>query len=176
MREIKPSRLLEDESFTYLISSDERTNSLGAEAVNLTNFYDIKFGGFSEQYDNYKVDVISFAAVNGFPTAASNYYFFTAENLTDNGYFCSNKVLPTNDVILSILPLNALQDAYVQSDGGNVSFKVKNCRVAKHVRFKWLKNDFTIPTTTVDINVPANLVPVETRWILTFKMTPIVDY
>ena len=34
LREIKPSRLLEDESFTYMISSDERTNSLGAEAVN----------------------------------------------------------------------------------------------------------------------------------------------
>jgi len=173
-REIKPSRLLADESFTYMISSDERTNSIGAEAGNLTNFYDIKFGGFSEPYDNYKVEVISFAAVNGFPTAASNYYFFTVENLTDNGYFCSNKVLPTNDVILSILPLNALQDAYIQSDGGNVIFKVKNCRVAKHVRFKWLKNDFSIPTTLTDINVVAN--GGETRWILTLRMTPIVDY
>ena len=67
--------MLEDESFTYMISSDERTNSLGAEAVNLTNFYDIKFGGFSEPYDNYKVEVISFAAVSGFPAAAQNYYF-----------------------------------------------------------------------------------------------------
>ena len=92
LREIKPSRLLEDESFTYMISSDERTNSTGTDAGDLTNFYDIKFGGFSEPYDNYKVEVISFAAVSGFPVAASNYYFFTAENLTDNGYFCSNKV------------------------------------------------------------------------------------
>ena len=173
-REIKKSRLLEDESFTYMISSDERTNSVGTEAGNLTNFYDIKFGGFSEPYDNYKVEVISFAAVNGFPAAAQNYYYFTVENLTDNGYFCSNKVLPTNDVILSILPLNALQDAYIQSDGGNVIFKVKNCRVAKHVRFKWLKNDFSIPTTLNDINVVAN--GGETRWILTLRMTPIVDY
>ena len=173
-REIKKSRLLEDESFTYMISSDKRTNNLGIDAVNLTNFYDIKFGGFSEPYDNYKVDVINFAAVGGFPAAASNYYFFTAENLADNGYFCSNKVLPSNDVILSILPLNALQDAYIQSDGGNVSFKVKNCRIAKMVRFKWLKNDFSIPTTLVDINVAAN--SGETRWVLTLRMTPIVDY
>ena len=43
LREIKKSRLLEDESFTYMISSDERTNNLGLDAVNLTNFYDIKF-------------------------------------------------------------------------------------------------------------------------------------
>ena len=91
--------------------------------------------------------------------------------MTDNGYFCSNKVLPTNDAILCILPLNALQDAYIQSDGGNVIFKVKNCRIAKMVRFKWLKNDFSIPTTTVEINNT-----VETRWVLTLRMTPIVDY
>ena len=173
LREIKKSRLLEDESFTYMISSDERTNSIGADAGNLTNFYDIKFGSFSEPYDNYKVEVISFAAVSGFPAAAQNYYFFTVENLTDNGYFCSNKVLPTNDAILCILPLNALQDAYIQSDGGNVVFTVKNCRIAKMVRFKWLKNDFSTPTTTVDINVGAGI---ETRWVLTLRMTPIVDY
>ena len=165
LREIKPSRLLEDESFTYMISSDERTNT---DAV--YNYYDIKFGGFSEPYDNYKVDVISFAAVNGFPAAASNYYFFTVENLTDNGYFFSNKILSTNDAILCILPLNALQDSYIQSDGGNVIFKVKNCRVAKHVRFKWLKYDFTPPGVT-EINSGG-----ETKWVLTLRMTPIVDY
>ena len=82
--------------------------------------------------------------------------------------------MPTNDAILCILPLNALQDAYIQSDGGNVIFNVKNCRVAKHVRFKWLKADFSIPTTTVDINVAAN--GGETRWVLTLRLTPIVDY
>ena len=74
LREIKKNRLLENESFTYMISSDERTNNLGDDAVNLANFYDIKFGGFSEPYDNYKVEVISFAAVNGFPTAASIFF------------------------------------------------------------------------------------------------------
>ena len=94
--------------------------------------------------------------------------------MTDNGYFCSNKVLPTNDARLCILPLNALQDAYIQSDGGNVIFKVKNCRIAKMVRFKWLKADFTAPTSTVDINVGIN--GGETKWVLTLSMTPIVDY
>ena len=41
LREIKKSRLLHDESFTYSISSNERTNDL--DPNNLTNFYDINF-------------------------------------------------------------------------------------------------------------------------------------
>ena len=76
--------------------------------------------------------------------------------------------MPSNDVILSILPLNALQDAYVQSDG-NVVFNVINCRIAKTVRFKILRTDFTIPGA-LDINAGA-----ETKWVLTLKLTPIVD-
>ena len=169
LREIKKSKLLDDEAFTYVICSDDRTN-IGANFPALTYFYDVNFGGFSEPYDNYRVDVISFGAVGGFPVAAQNYYYFTCEGLTNNGYFCSNKVLPSNDVILSILPLNALQDAYIQSDG-NVIFNVKNCRIAKNVRFKFLKQDFTIPGPT-EINVAANG---ETKWVLTLKMTPIVN-
>ena len=169
LREIKKSKLLADESFTYVICSDDRTNNIINNGAGLTYFYDVNFGGFSEPYENYRVDVISFGAVGGFPVPAQNYYFFTCEGLANNGYFCSNKVLPTNDVILSILPLNELQDAYIQSDG-NVVFNVKNCRIAKTVRFKFLKTDFTIPGA-LDINAG-----VETKWVLTLKMTPIVDY
>jgi hypothetical protein len=65
--------------------------------------------------------------------------------------------------------LNALQDAYVQSDG-NVVFNVINCRIAKTVRFKFLRTDFTIPEA-LDINAGG-----ETKWVLTLKLTPIVDY
>ena len=165
LREIKKSRLLHDEAFTYVICSDDRSNN---DAV--YNYYDIKFGGFSEPYNDYKVDVISFGAVGGFPAAAQNHYFFTCEGLANNGYFCSNKVLPTNDVILSILPLNALQDAYIQSDG-NIVFNVINCRIAKTVRFKWLKSNFVESIGGTDINVGA----VETKWILILKLTPIVN-
>ena len=169
LREIKKPRLLHDEAFTYVICSDDRTNIAPAYPA-LTYFYDVNFGGFSEPYDEYRVDVISFGAVGGFPPAAQNHYFFTCEGLSNNGYFCSNKVLPTNDVILCVLPLNALQDAYVQSDG-NVIFNVKNCRIAKSVRFKFLKADLSIPGVN-DINVAANG---ETKWVLTLKMTPIDD-
>ena len=168
LREIKKNRLLENESFTYVICSDDRTNNITNNGAGLTYFYDVNFGGFSEPYENYRVDVISFGAVGGFPAPTQNYYFFTCEGLANNGYFCSNKVLPSNDVILSILPLNALQDAYVQSDG-NVVFNVINCRIAKTVRYKFLKTDFTIPGA-IDINAGA-----ETKWVLTLKLTPIVD-
>ena len=167
LREIKKSRLLHDEAFTYVICSDDRINN---DAI--YNYYDVKFGGFSEPYDDYKVDVISFAAVGGFPASTQNHYFFICENLIHNGYFCSNKVLPGNQVILSILPLIALQDAFIQSDG-NVIFNVKNCRIPKTVRFKWLKSNFTEVVGGTDVNISPN----ETKWILTLKMTPIIgDY
>ena len=78
LREIKKSRLLHDEAFTYVICSDDRTNNL-IDVVNLTNFYDVKFGGFSEQYNDYRVDVISFGAVGGFPAAAQNHFFLLAK-------------------------------------------------------------------------------------------------
>ena len=168
LREIKKSRLLHDESFTYMICSDERTNGQGIDITFLTHFYDINFGGFSEPYEDYKVDVLHFSCSGGIPLG-STYYLFVAENLVSDGYFCAKK-LTNKDIVLSILPLNAVQDAYVQSDGGPVSFKIKNSRNIKKVRFKFLKQDFTIPGAT-EINAQA-----ETKWVLTLKMTPIVDY
>ena len=168
LREIKKNRLLKDEAFTFVICSDDRTNSLGADVVYLTNFYDINFGGFSEPYDDYRVEVVSFGAANGFPNNVHNYYYFACEGLANNGYFCSNKVLPSNDVILSVLPLTALQDAYIQTDG-NIIFNVKNCRIVKKVRFKFYKQDFSIPGPA-DLNGSA-----EIKWVLTLRMTPIVN-
>ena len=167
LREIKKSRLLHDESFTYMISSDERTNGQGIDITFLTYFYDINFGGFSEQFEEYKVDVLSFSCVGGIPVGAS-YYLFLVENLVSDSYFCTRK-LTNKEIVLSVLPLNAVQDAYVQSDGGAISFKIKNARNIKKVRFKFLKQDFTIPGAT-EINSTA-----ETKWILTLKLTPIVN-
>ena len=49
-----------DNSFIYMISSDDRTNTtLPAAGQNI--FYDFNFGGFSEQYDDYICEVVSFA-------------------------------------------------------------------------------------------------------------------
>ena len=147
-------------SFTYVISSDERTNS---DAV--ASFYDFNFGGFSEPYDDYYVEVISFATVGGI-TVANTYLLFVAENLASDGYFCTRK-LSNREAILAILPLSAVQDSYIQSDGGAGKFTVKNCRVPKNIRFKWLKSDFTPAVTLTDVNSGG-----ETRWILTLRLTP----
>ena len=50
-------------------------------------------------------------------------------------------------------------------------FNVINCRIAKTVRFKWLKSNFVESISGTDVNVSA----VETRWILTLMLTPIVN-
>ena len=149
-------------SFTYVISSDERTNSDVVAAS-----YDFNFGGFSEPYDDYSVEVISFACVGGI-TVANSYLLFVGENLASNGYFCVRK-LSNREAILAILPLSAVQDSYIQSDGGAGKFTVKNCRVPKQVRFKWLKSDFTPAISLTDVNNGG-----ETRWILTLRLTPII--
>jgi hypothetical protein len=149
-------------SFMYVISNFDKTQ-IGVT----TTVYDINFGGFSEPYDNYSCEVISMAVVGGITTSQS-YYIFVAENLASDGYFCTNKLI-NKETIMAIVPLNALQDAYIQSDGGNIRFTVKNCRVPKQVRFKFLKQDFT-EAGLGDINSGG-----ETNWILTLKMTPIIN-
>jgi hypothetical protein len=149
-------------SFTYVISSDERTNT------NIDSSYDFRFGGFSEPYDDYYCEVISFACIGGI-TVANNYLLFVAENLASDGYFCTRK-LSNREAILAILPLSALQDSYIQSDGGAGKFTVKNCRVPKQVRFKWLKSDFTNAIHQTDVNSGG-----ETRWILTLRLTPKIN-
>lgn len=166
LREIKKSRLLHDESFTYSISSNERTND-PLDPIYLTNFYDINFGGFNEPYEEYKVDVLSFACSGGIPVGTA-YYIFVAENLDSDGYFC-RKMLAKREVLITKLPLNAISDAFIQSDSGSVSFKIKNARNVRKVRFSFLKADFTVPDVDA-INHDG-----ETRWILSLKMTPIVN-
>ena len=167
LKEIKKSRLLHDESFTYTISSNERTNDPLAPE-NLTNFYNINFGGFNEPYEEYKVDVLSFACSGGIPIGTA-YYIFVAENLDSDGYFCRKK-LTNREVLLTKLPLNAISDAFIQSDSGSVSFKIKNARHVRNVKFSFLTSDFTVPGVEA-INHEG-----ETRWILSLRMTPIIDY
>ena len=166
LREIKKSKLLHDESFTYMICSNERTN-VPTEPEYLTNFYDINFGGFNEPYEEYKVDVLSFACAGGIPVG-TGYYIFIAENLDSDGYFC-RKMLANREVLITKLPLNAISDAFIQSDSGSVSFKIRNARNVRNVRFSFLKADFTVPSLDA-INHEA-----ETRWILSLKLTPIVN-
>ncbi len=50
-------------SFTYVISSEERTNTAGNQIT-----YDIDFGGFSGKNQDYNCEVLSFS-INGRTTA-----------------------------------------------------------------------------------------------------------
>ena len=162
-----------DNSFTYIICSDDRNNTTLPAAGNGV-FYDINFGGFSEQYDDYICEVISFSISAGLPLT-STYYMLCAENLAANGYYCRN-VLSNQDCILTVFPLNAVQDAYIQSDGGSVRFRVNNCRVTKRVNFFFLKPNFSAVLAGTEINIPTAGPPVvenETKWLLKLRMYPI---
>jgi hypothetical protein len=66
--------------------------------------------------------------------------------------------------------LSAISDGYIQNDNGSTSLKIKNARHVRNVKFSFLKSDFTVPDVDA-INDNA-----ETRWILSLKMTPIVNY
>ena len=82
-------------SFTYVISSDERTNT-GANQI----FYDIEFGGFSGKNQNYNCEVLSFS-INGRTTATpaeTGYFMFMCENLHDDELY-NNLLFQTHQVL-----------------------------------------------------------------------------
>jgi hypothetical protein len=170
---------MSDKSFTYMICSDDRINNIAGKgainenlpAVNEIMEYRINFGGFSEQNDDYMCEVMSFAMTGGF-FAANTYWLLYAENLASNGYLLPS-LLSRNGSICAIVPLNALQDASIQSDNKTIKFRINNCRIPKLVDFFFLKADYTPALSVTDVNTIANAVQTETRWILTLKMTPI---
>ena len=152
-------------SFTYVISSDERTNTTANQI-----YYDIDFGGFSGKHQDYHCEVLSFS-MNGKITATPapiGYFMFMCENLNDDGFFMVKKI-SNRDCLISIVPLTTTIDAHHQYIGeGGISFKVNNCQMRRPIKFKWLKPDFTEVVSGTDINVGA-----ETKWVLVLKMTPI---
>ena len=152
-------------SFTYVISSDERTN----DAVNQI-YYDIDFGGFSEMTQDYHCEVLSFTINGRFNAQPSliGYLMFMAENLNNDGFFMVKKI-SNRDCLISITPITAINDSYHKNTGSTgISFKIKNCQSRRPIRFKWLKPDLTEVILGTDINVGA-----ETKWVLVLKMTPI---
>jgi hypothetical protein len=152
-------------SFTYVISSDERTNT-GANQIT----YDIDFGGFSGKFQDYNCEVLSFS-INGRTTATPadiGYFLFMCENLNNDGFFMVKKI-SNRDCLISIVPLSAVIDASCQADGSTgIFFKINNCQARRPVRFKFLKPDFTAPTSGTEINVGG-----ETKWVLVLRMTGI---
>ena len=78
-------------------------------------------------------------------------------------------MLTNRQVVLAKLPLNAISDAFIQSDNGSTGFKIKNARNVRNVKFSFLTSSFEVPAVGT-INYQG-----ETQWILSLKMTPIVN-
>ena len=151
-----------DESFNYVISSDDRTNDIGQ----LTNFYEIDFGGFNTSYDNFNIEVVQ-VILNGNVLSSNGYLILIAQDLNDgNSIFCP-QILDGNQSIIGIISSNI--DGLISNS--NINFRSNNCRMIKRVRFTLHNSDFNECVSETDINIGG----IETRWVLTLKMTPIKD-
>ncbi len=94
-----------------------------------------------------------------------------ADNLANNGN-CLRSKLKNREMVVAVLPVVQIADTYVQSDGSiGTTFNVINCRVKRRVKFSFVRSDFGTIVNGQDYNVGG-----DTRWFLTLKMTPIVDY
>ena len=170
LREIKKSKLLHDESFTYMFCSDKKLTVLQG-GTNSNILWDYDCGGFEQPYDDYKVEVLN-CVHNGFVLSSNVFLYFIADGLADSGNFLRKK-LSNKQAVLSILPVSAIGDAYAQTDGSSgITFNIKSARVKKRIQFSLLKTDFTPVVDATDINTSSGI----TRWVLVLKMTPIVDY
>jgi hypothetical protein len=141
-------------SFTYVISSADRTNN-APERV----FYDIPFGGFRITQQNCLVEVIS-CFINGEVNVDLGYLILTATGLAEDGLYCTNSI-PSNEAVICTIPLNHL---YITTGS---TFTVKDCHIKKSVRFQFKKLNFVSVVTDQDINLLD-----ETRFVLTLKITP----
>lgn len=165
LRERKKGKLMEDEAFTYMISSQEKTNINVNQSPTLWEF---DFGNFESPYEDYKIEVIN-CAHNGFVLASNVFYMLVCEGLTGNNGNFFRKKLSNREVVLSVLPLNAISDSYIQTEGSTgTTFTVQGCRIKKTIRCYFLKPDFTPLIDATDINVGGT-----SHWFVTFKVTPI---
>ena len=156
-------------SFTYIISSSDRTNSIGTN----TNTYDIDFGGFNSNCNDYSIEILN-VLLSENTLQANSMLILVANDLADIGYFCtaslnssknSGLVKPT---IIGFVPLLANIDMFNSGSGG-ISFVVKNIRIKRRIRFKILKQDYTDAIDGTDINIAG----AETKWYITMRVTPI---
>jgi len=146
---------MEKESFTYIICSQEKTNTEGTH-------YDIDFGGFGNNNENYKIDVLNFI-VNDTLLEPRGFMIFLCEDLADNGSFCTS-LLNGNQAIITTI---STESNSLMSTSGS-TFIARNCKQKKRVRFKFVNHDLSDVVDDQDINLGY-----DTDWVLTLKMTPI---
>ena len=147
------------ETFTYIICSDDRINTAPNQYE-----YDINFGGFNLPYENYYVEVINCIIDPATIDGAIGYIYLTCTNLHENGVFCRNK-LNANECIMSIVP--TVGDDKIAK--GDIIFNAFNVKMQKQVKFRLLLPNFQ-PVDELDINIGY-----ETTWVLTLRLTPILE-
>lgn len=146
-------------TINYVFSSDDRTNT----APNQT-YYDIDFGGFNTSYDNFYCEVLQ-VVLNGNVLGTNGYLYLVAENLAaGEDRFCPS-ILNNNNTIVGVISTNI--DSLMTNT--NISFRTRDVRVPKRVRFKLLKSDFNDCVSGTDINIAG----IQTRWVVTMRMIPI---
>ena len=156
-------------SFTYIISSNDRVNSVGTN----TNTYDIDFGGFHSNCNDYHIEILN-VLLSENTLQSNSMLLLVANDLADIGYFCPASFNPSKNAgivrptIIGLVPLLANIDMFNSGSGG-ISFVVKNIRVKRRIRFKILKQDYTDAIDGTDINVGG----FETKWYVTMRVTPI---
>lgn len=146
-------------TINYVFSSDDRTNTAQNQ-----NYYDIDFGGFNTSYDNFYCEVLQ-VVLNGNVLGTNGYLYLVAENLAaGEDRFCPS-ILNNNETIVGVISTNI--DSLMTNT--NISFRTRDVRVPKRVRFKLLKSNFNDCVSGTDINIGE----IETRWVVTMRMIPI---
>ena len=149
---------MEDKSFIYTLSSEERINN---EAI--TDRYIMSFGGFADSpHNNYKVEVVN-CILNGFVLNDHGFIMLICDGLNSNGSFCSGMLGGSETIIC---PISTNEDVLMSS--GGIQFEARDIRTKRQVEFYFKGPFFEDIEDGVDINLTT-----ETVWLLTLKMTPI---
>ena len=145
-----------DNSFIYTICSEEVIS-----ANNDPIEYNLNFGGFGSQYDNFKVEIIGFDFNSNFDYTNDKYLLVAFDNLASSGVF-SRSIIGSRSVLIPVTIVDPLSARYLAN--GNIFFNVDRCRIPREIKMRILSSD--LKTVSVD---PTN----GADWFLTMKVTPI---
>ena len=153
-----------DNSFIYTICSEERLDLETDEPIE----YDLFFGGFSSQYENFRVEIIGMNFTIGFNDVIDRYLIVALDNLSSNGVF-SRELAGSSSVLFPITVSSADSAEYITN--GNVFFNVDNCRMEKQFKMRILLPSLVPVEAGINYHTAAN----PTEWFLTMKITPIIE-
>ena len=149
---------MEDQSFIYTLSSEERINN---DAI--TDQYIMSFGGFADSpHNNYRCEVVN-CILNGNVLTDHGFIMLIADGLNSNGSFCSGMLGGAETLIC---PISTNEDVLMSS--GGIQFEARDIRTKREVQFYFRDPFFEPIIDGVDINLTT-----ETVWLLTLKLTPI---